>query len=82
MEFDLNKNAIVGESGSGKSTILQLLMRFYDPDMGRITLDGHDIRDLDLKWLRSIIGYVGQEPFLFAATLRENLRFSKEDASD
>ena len=57
-------------------------MRFYDPDVGRITLDGHDIRDLDLQWLRSLIGYVGQEPFLFAATLRENFRFSKEDATD
>ena len=82
LEFDSNKSAIVGESGSGKSTILQLIMRFYDPDEGRITLDGHDIRELDLKWLRSNIGYVGQEPVLFATSIRENLLFAKEDATE
>lgn len=53
------------------------MMRFYDPDQGRITLDGHDLRDLDLFWLRDQIGYVGQEPVLFATTLRENLLFGK-----
>jgi ATP-binding cassette subfamily B (MDR/TAP) protein 1 len=70
MKFNLSKNAIVGESGSVKSANLQFIMRFYDPDARRITLDNHDIRDLDLKWLNSNIGYVGQEPFLFAASLR------------
>jgi ABC-type bacteriocin/lantibiotic exporter with double-glycine peptidase domain len=50
----------MGESGSGKSTILQLMMRFYDPDAGRITLDEVDLRNLDLQWLRRQIGYVGQ----------------------
>ena len=72
----------MGESGSGKSTILQLVMRYYDPDEGRITLDGYDIRDLDLGWLRENIGYVGQEPVLFAASIKENLLFGKENATD
>lgn len=57
-------------------------MRFYDPDEGRITLDGVNIKDLDLYWLRSQIGYVGQEPVLFAASIKENLLFGKEDATD
>lgn len=56
-------------------------MRFYDPDSGSITLDGVDLRDLDLYWLRRQIGYVGQEPVLFATTIRENLLFGKEDAT-
>ena len=60
LEFDVSKSGLVGESGCGKSTILQLIMRFYDPDEGRITLDGHDLRTLELKWLRENIGYVGQ----------------------
>lgn len=51
MKFNLSKNANVGESVSVKSTIFQFIMRFYDPDAQRITLDNHDIRDLDLKWL-------------------------------
>lgn len=57
-------------------------MRFYDPDEGRITLDGVDLRDLDLNWLRRQMGYVGQEPVLFATTIRENLLFGKEDATE
>jgi ATP-binding cassette subfamily B (MDR/TAP) protein 1 len=56
-------------------------MRFYDPDQGRITLDGVDLKLIDLKWLRESIGYVGQEPVLFATTIRENLLFGKEDAT-
>ena len=72
----------MGESGSGKSTILQLVMRYYDPDEGRIILDGIDIRYLDLRWLRENIGYVGQEPVLFAASIKENLLFGKENATD
>jgi len=70
IEFDLNNTALVGESGCGKSTILQLIMRFYDPNEGRILLDGVDLRELDLAWLRSKIGYVGQEPVLFASSIR------------
>lgn len=69
-EIKCKSTAFVGESGCGKSTIFQLLMRFYDPDEGRITLDGVDLRDLNLYWLREQIGYVGQEPVLFATTLR------------
>jgi ATP-binding cassette, subfamily B (MDR/TAP), member 1 len=72
----------VGESGCGKSTIFQLLMRFYEPDQGRITLDGIDLKELDLYWLRNQIGYVGQEPVLFATTLKENLLFGNEKATD
>ncbi len=72
----------MGRSGCGKSTIFQLMMRFYDPDEGRITLDGVDLKKLDLKWLRSQIGYVSQEPLLFATSIRENLLIGKPDAKD
>lgn len=82
IEIDSTFSAFVGESGCGKSTIFQLLMRFYDPDEGRITLDGIDLKDIDLTWLRNQIGYVGQEPVLFATTIKENLLFGKEDASE
>lgn len=60
----------MGESGCGKSTIFQLIMRFYDPDQGNILLDDVNLKDLDLNWLRRQIGYVGQEPVLFATTIR------------
>lgn len=82
MEFDINKTGLVGESGCGKSTTLQLIMRFYDPDEGRVLLDGHDLRTLDLIWLRQQIGYVGQEPVLFATSIKENLLFGNENATD
>jgi ATP-binding cassette, subfamily B (MDR/TAP), member 1 len=82
IEFDINNTALVGESGCGKSTILQLIMRFYDPQQGRILFDGHDIRDLDLIWLRNIIGYVGQEPVLFATSIKENLLLGNENSTD
>ena len=77
IEINRRTVAFVGESGCGKSTIFQLMMRFYDPDEGRITLDGIDLKDLDLYWLRTVIGYVGQEPVLFAMTLKDNLLFGK-----
>lgn len=73
IEFHVSNTALVGESGCGKSTILQMIMRFYDPDEGRILLDGNDLRELDLVWLRNKIGYVGQEPVLFATSVKENL---------
>ena len=60
LTFDSKSSAIVGESGCGKSTIVQLLMRLYDPDEGQVLIDGQDIRNLDPVWLRSKIGYVGQ----------------------
>lgn len=67
--------ALVGSSGSGKSTIVSLLQRFYDINHGRITVDGHNLKDLDLAWLRQQIGYVQQEPNLFGLTIRENMLY-------
>lgn len=67
--------ALVGPSGAGKSTILKLLMRFYDVRAGRVTIDGYDVRDLSLAFLRSQIGFVQQEPFLFNGTVRENIAY-------
>ena len=69
--------ALTGLSGSGKSSIVSLLMRFYEPKSGRITLDGVDIRDLDIDWLRSQFGLVGQEPILFHASVFENVAYGK-----
>ncbi|XP_078154321.1 putative multidrug resistance protein isoform X1 [Carex rostrata] len=73
--------ALVGSSGSGKSTVVALLERFYDPLGGDILLDGVNIKKLRLKWLRSQIGLVSQEPALFATTIKENILFGKEDAT-
>ncbi|KAK4485731.1 hypothetical protein RD792_008377 [Penstemon davidsonii] len=75
------KVGLVGGSGSGKSTIISLLERFYDPVKGDILLDGHRIKRLQLKWLRSQIGLVNQEPVLFATSIKQNILFGKEDAS-
>ncbi|MEC7879339.1 MAG: ABC transporter ATP-binding protein, partial [Actinomycetota bacterium] len=74
--------AIVGPTGGGKSTVAKLVSRFYDPDQGNITIDGHDIRDVTLSSLRSQLGVVPQEPFLFAGTIRDNIAFAKPEASD
>ncbi|KAL2457360.1 ABC transporter B family member 19 [Forsythia ovata] len=73
--------ALVGVSGGGKSTIFALIERFYDPNQGYITLDGHDLRTLQVKWLRDQIGMVGQEPVLFATTILENVMLGKEGAT-
>nr|DBA19799.1 TPA: hypothetical protein GDO54_015575 [Pyxicephalus adspersus] len=73
--------AFVGPSGAGKSTTIQLIQRFYDPDEGMVTLDGHDIRSLNIQWLRSLIGIVEQEPVLFATTIAENIRYGKDSAT-
>ena len=67
--------AIVGHSGSGKTTISNLIQRFYDPTEGCITLDGIDIRDLNLKWLRRAIGFVAQEPTLYSTTIEDNVTY-------
>ncbi|XP_024928239.2 ABC transporter B family member 15 isoform X1 [Ziziphus jujuba] len=72
--------ALVGGSGSGKSTVISLLQRFYDPLGGEILLDGIAIDKLQLKWLRSQMGLVSQEPALFATSIKENILFGKEDA--
>jgi ATP-binding cassette subfamily B (MDR/TAP) protein 1 len=71
--------ALVGPSGSGKSTIMNLLLRFYDPIEGQILLDGVDIKDLNIRWLRSQIGYVGQEPILFTGSVEDNVARGKCD---
>ncbi|XP_031250117.1 putative multidrug resistance protein [Pistacia vera] len=72
---------LVGGSGSGKSTTIALLQRFYDPIEGEVLLDGYKIRKLQLKWLRSQMGLVNQEPVLFATSIIENILFGKEGAS-
>ena len=76
------KTALVGESGCGKSTTMQLIERFYDPNIGSVTIDGIDVREFQLASLRHHIGYVGQEPVLFGTSIRENLLFGKKDASE
>uniref|UniRef100_A0A3Q3EZW1 Bile salt export pump n=1 Tax=Labrus bergylta TaxID=56723 RepID=A0A3Q3EZW1_9LABR len=73
--------AFVGPSGAGKSTAIQLIQRFYDPKEGMVTLDGHDIRGLNIQWLRSLIGIVEQEPVLFATTIAENIRYGRPGVS-
>ena len=67
--------ALVGPSGCGKSTVVSLLERFYNPLSGSLTLDGSDLRDLNLRWLRSQVGIVSQEPVLFDTTIAENIRY-------
>mmetsp|Transcript_503 Transcript_503/g.539 ORF Transcript_503/g.539 Transcript_503/m.539 type:complete len:482 (+) Transcript_503:960-2405(+) len=71
---------IAGMTGSGKSTIIQLLLRFYEPSSGSILIDGTDIREFSLKYLRENIGLVSQEPLLFNTTIYENIRYGKKDA--
>jgi len=74
--------ALVGRSGSGKSSLVALLPRFYDPDSGRITLDGHDLRDLPLAELRAQLAYVTQEAVLFNGTVRSNMAYGQSGNSD
>ncbi len=74
--------AFVGETGAGKSTVAKLVNRFYDPTEGTVRIDGHDLRDVTLRSLRSQIGVVPQEPFLFAGSIRDNLAFAAPDATD
>jgi len=73
--------AIVGPTGAGKSTIVRLLSRFYEPQSGTITIDGHDVRNVTLKSLHNQMGVVLQEPFLFSGTIMENIRYGKLDAT-
>lgn len=83
LEIPPNKTtAIVGESGSGKSTIVQLVQRFYDATTGEVLINGTNIKELDLEHYHKQIGYVSQEPVMFAMTIRENLLFAKDDATE
>ena len=74
--------AILGPSGAGKSTLADLLIRFYDPDSGAIRIDGRDLRDLPLAELRHLIVLVDQSPYLFQASVRENIAYARPDATD
>ncbi|KRF10855.1 multidrug ABC transporter ATP-binding protein [Paenibacillus sp. Soil787] len=74
--------ALVGHTGSGKSTIMNLLCRFYDPNEGKILIDGHDIRNVTIQSLRSQIGVVLQDTFIFSGTIRENIRFGRLNATN
>ena len=74
--------AIVGPTGAGKTTIVKLLMRFYELNSGHIMIDGHDIKDFSRSDLRSMFGMVLQDTWLFGGTIRENLKYGKLDASD
>ena len=76
------KTAFVGTSGCGKSTIIQLLQRFYFPSQGEIKINGVDIKDFDLHYLRSCFGVVSQEPVLFLGSFKENIRYNIEGVSD
>uniref|UniRef100_A0A8C8FDU0 ATP-binding cassette, sub-family B (MDR/TAP), member 4 n=1 Tax=Oncorhynchus tshawytscha TaxID=74940 RepID=A0A8C8FDU0_ONCTS len=73
--------ALVGSSGCGKSTTVQLLQRFYDPQDGSVCVDGHDVRSLNVRFLREMIGVVSQEPILFATTIAENIRYGRPDVT-
>jgi ATP-binding cassette subfamily B multidrug efflux pump len=73
--------AIMGPTGSGKSTIINLIPRFYDPTAGRVTVDGHDVRDLTLESLRDQIGIVLQDTTLFSGSIRDNIAYGRPDAS-
>ena len=74
--------ALVGETGAGKSTLAKLVARFYDPQRGRVLVDGHDLRDLSATALRSQLGIVPQEGFLFSGTIRDNIAFGRPDAGE
>jgi len=73
--------ALVGPSGGGKSTVIQLIERFYDALSGKVTIDGEDVKNLNVNWLRNHIGLVSQEPVLFACSIKENIAYGSPDAS-
>ncbi|MFB6194580.1 MAG: ABC transporter ATP-binding protein, partial [Haloplanus sp.] len=73
---------LVGPTGAGKTTLMKLLLRMYDVDDGAVQIDGHDVRDVTLQSLRESVGYVSQEPYLFYGTVKENVSYGRQDASD
>lgn len=76
------KVSLVGSSGSGKSTIIRLVLRFYDPVAGEVRLDGYNMKELSQDWLRQNVGLVAQEPVLFSGSIRENILYGKPTATD
>ncbi|CAN4095016.1 unnamed protein product [Withania somnifera] len=73
--------ALVGRSGSGKSTVISLIVRFYDPQAGEVLIDGINIKEFQLRWIRGKIGLVSQEPVLFDSTVKDNIAYGKDDAT-
>nr|DAD38460.1 TPA_asm: hypothetical protein HUJ06_009101 [Nelumbo nucifera] len=73
--------ALVGHSGSGKSTVINLIERFYDPQAGQVLIDGINLKEFQLRWIRDKIGLVSQEPMLFASSIRDNIAYGKHDAT-
>ncbi|MCD7448082.1 (ABC) transporter [Datura stramonium] len=73
--------ALVGRSGSGKSTVISLIVRFYDPQAGEVLIDGINIKEFQLRWIRGKIGLVSQEPVLFGSTIKDNISYGKDDAT-
>lgn len=73
--------ALVGQSGSGKSTVISLIERFYDPQAGEVLIDGVNLKELQLKWIREKIGLVSQEPVLFTGSIKDNIAYGKDGAT-
>jgi ATP-binding cassette subfamily B (MDR/TAP) protein 1 len=73
--------ALVGQSGSGKSTVISLIERFYDPQAGEVLIDGTNLKEFQLKWIREKIGLVSQEPVLFASSIKDNIAYGKDGAT-
>ena len=73
--------ALVGQSGSGKSTVISLIERFYDPHAGEVLIDGINLKDFQLKWIREKIGLVSQEPVLFSSSIKDNIAYGKDEAT-
>lgn len=73
--------ALVGQSGSGKSTVISLIERFYDPQAGEVLIDGINLKEFQLQWIRKKIGLVSQEPVLFTGSIKDNIAYGKDDAT-
>ena len=73
---------LVGKSGCGKSTVIALIQRFYDVERGSVKVDGVDIRELDIQWFRQQTALVSQEPIIYSGTIRNNILFGKQDATE